>query len=106
MEKIDKNRKTYDCEVMATFEQDASRTSNIELRLDYYGLIQNIIEVNYRRFSHFILDVRWFQGIKIGRNATVRRDPCGHYAIDSRAIWRDQNDTFFFSHQCEQVCTY
>ncbi len=43
--------------------------------------------------------------IKTGRNATVRRDPCGLYAIDSKAIWRDQNDTFVFPHQCEQVYT-
>lgn len=105
VEKIDKNRKTYDCGVMATFDQHASNTSNTELRLDYYGVIQDIIEVNYRRFSHFILDVRWFKVIKTGRNATVRRDPCGLYAIDSNAIWRDQNDTFVFPHQCEQVYT-
>ena len=59
---------------MATFDQDASNTSNIEVRLDYYGLIQDIIEVNYRRFSHFILDVKWVKVIKRGRNATVRRD--------------------------------
>ena len=97
VEKIDKIRKTYDCGVMATFDQDASNTSNIEVRLDYYGLIQDILEVNYRRFSHFILDVRWFKVIKRGRNATVCRDQCGLYAIDSKAIWRDKNDTFVFS---------
>ncbi|MCO5560912.1 hypothetical protein L7F22_014532 [Adiantum nelumboides] len=106
VEKIDKIRKTYDCGVMATFDQDASNTSNIEVRLDYYGLIQDILEVNYRRFSHFILDVRWFKVIKRERNATVRRDQSGLYAIDSKAIWRDKNDTFVFPHQCEQVVFY
>ena len=87
MEKIDKNHKTYDCGVMATFEQDASGTSNIELRLDYYGLIQNIIEVNYRIFSHFILEVRWFKVIKT-------QEEMPRYAVI-------QNDTFVFSHQYE-----
>ncbi|MCO5594101.1 hypothetical protein L7F22_048122 [Adiantum nelumboides] len=106
VEKIDKIRKTYDCGVMATFDQDASNTSNIEVRLDYYGLIQDILEVNYRRFSHFILDVRWFKVIKRGRNATVPRDQSGLYAIDSKAIWRDKNDTFVFPHQCEQIVFY
>ena len=105
MEKIDKNCKKYDCGVMATFDQDARTSTNIEVRLDYYGLIQDNLEVNYRRFSHFILDVRWFKVIKRGRNATARRDPCGLYVIDSKAIWRDKNDTFVFPHQCEQVCT-
>lgn len=90
---------------MATFDQDASDSSDIELRLDYYGMVQDILRANYRRFSHFILDVKWFKVIKSGRNATVRRDQSGLYAIDSRAIWRDKNDTLVFPHQCEQVCT-
>ena len=58
VEKIDKNRTTYDCGVMATFDQDVSNNSSIELHLDYYGLVQDILEVNYRIFSHFILDVK------------------------------------------------
>ena len=92
---------------MATFNQDASTSTNIEVRLDYYyGLIQDILKVSYRRFSHFILDVRWFKVIKRGRNVIVCCDPCGLYIIHSKAIWRDKNDTFIFSHQCEQVCTY
>ena len=58
------NGKPYDCGVMATFNQDASTSTNTEVRFDYYGLIQGILEVSYRRFSHFILDVRWFKVIK------------------------------------------
>ena len=103
VEKIDKNCKTYDCGVIATFDQDVSSTSNVEVRLDYYGLIQDILEVNYRKFSHFILDVKWFKVIKRGRNAIVHHDQCGLYAIDSKAIWRDKNDTIVFPHQCEQI---
>ena len=57
MEEIDKNCKKDDCGVMATFDQDASNSSNVEVRLDYYGLIQDILEVNYRKVSHFILDI-------------------------------------------------
>ena len=105
VEKIDKNHKTYDCGVMVTFDQDASTSTNTKVPLDYYGLIQDILEVIYRRLSHFILHVRWFKVIKRGRNATVRCDPYGLYVIDSKAIWRDKNDTFVFPHQCEQVCT-
>lgn len=103
MEKIDKNRKTYDCGVMATFDQEKSDVDNIDIRLDYYGLIQEILEVNYRRFSIFLLDVKWFKVVKTGRSATVRREKSGFYAIDSKALWTNKSDTFVFPHQCEQV---
>ena len=78
------------------FNQVASTSTNIEVHLDYYGIIQDTLEVSYRRFSHFILDIRWFKVIKRGRNGTVPQDPCGIYVIDSKAIWRDKNDTFIF----------
>lgn len=103
MEKIDKNRTTYDSGVMATFDQERSSTDNTDIRLDYYGLIQDILEVNYRRFSMFLLDVKWFKVVKTGRGATVRRDQSGFYAIDSKVVWTNKEDTFVFPHQCEQV---
>ena len=103
MEKIDKNRTTYDSGVMATFDQERSSTDNTDIQLDYYGLIQDILEVNYRRFSMFILDVKWFKVVKTRRDATVRRDQSGFYAIDSKVVWTNKDDTFVFPHQCEQV---
>ena len=91
---------------MATFYQDIISLSNLEMCLDYYRLVQDFLDVSYKRFSHVIVDVKWFKVIKRGKNAIVCRDPCGLYAIDSKAIWKDKNDTFIFPHQCEQVCTY
>ena len=103
MEKIDNNRTTYYSRVMATFDQERSSTDNTDIRLDYYGLIQDIIEVNYQRFSMFILDVKWFKVVKTGRGATVHCDQSGFYAIDSNVVWTNKDDTFVFPHQCEQV---
>ena len=86
MEKTDKSCKTYDCGVMATFDQGPSTSMNIEVYLNYYGLIQDVLEVSYQILSHFVLDVKWFKVSKRGRNAIVYRDPCGLFAIDSKAI--------------------
>lgn len=88
---------------MATFEQEKSDVDNTTIRLDYYGLIQQILEINYRRFSFFLLDVKWFKVVKRGQSATVREDLSGLYAIDSKAMWTNKSDTFVFPHQCEQV---
>ena len=86
MEKIVKNLKTYACGVMAMFDQDASRSSNIEVCLDYYRLVQDILKVNHIRFSHFTLDVKWFKVIKRERNDTIHFDPCGLYTNESKDI--------------------
>jgi hypothetical protein len=49
-------------------------------QLDYCGTIKEILEVGYRKFSVFILDVKWFRVIYNGPNATVRRDENGFFA--------------------------
>ena len=101
--KIDYHCNTYDCGVMATFEQERSITSDTKCNLDYYGMIQEIIEVNYRVFSLFLLDVKWFKVIDTGQKPTVQYDQCGFYAINSKAIWKNRLDTLIFPHQCEHV---
>ena len=103
MEKIDSHRNTYDSGIMATFEQERSITDETRCKIDYYGIIQEIIEVNYRVFSLFLLDVKWFKAIDTGRQATIRYDECGFYAINSKAIWKNKLDTLVFPSQCEQV---
>lgn len=94
MEKIDKNGTPYDSGVMAIFNQERSTIDNTDIRLDYYGLIQDILEVNYRRFYMFILDLKWFKVVKTGRGATVHRDQSGFYAIDSKVVWINKDDMY------------
>ena len=76
MEKIDKNRTTFDCGVKASFQQDLGFRSNLRddstphPTLEYFGTIQDIIKVEYRKFSMFI-DVRWFKVVTQGQQSTI-----------------------------------
>ena len=94
---------TYDCGVMAIFKQQRSIVDDQKCNIDYYGMIQEIIEVNYRVFSLFLLDVKWFKVIDTGQKPTICYDQCGFYAINSKAIQKNKLDTLVFPHQCEQV---
>lgn len=73
-------------------------------QLDYCGIIQDILQVDYRKFKFFVFDVKWFKVVYSGRGATVRRDASGFFAIDSTKLWTDARDTLVFPEQCEQVC--
>ena len=103
VEKVNKNFIRYDCGVMATFEQEQSSTNTSKTRLDYCGIIQDILEINYKKFSFFVLDVKWFKVVKSKRGAMIHQDLSGFFSIDSKAIWRNKEDTFVFPHQCKHV---
>ena len=109
MEKIDKKRATFDCGVKASFEQDLeSRLSisdedNINCKLEYFGTIQDIIKVDFRKFDMFIFDVRWFKVVTQGQQSTIRRDKSGLIQVDSTKVWTNQRDTFVLPEHCEQI---
>ena len=62
---IDSKRATLDCVIIANFIQDsrasASNTNLLSSQLDYCGTIHDIIEVGFRCFTIFILDVKWLK---------------------------------------------
>lgn len=109
VEKIDKNRTTFDCGVKASFQQDLGFGSNLRddsaphPTLEYFGTIQDIIKVEYRKFSMFIFDVRWFKVVTQGQQSTIRRDKSGLIQVDSTKVWTDQRDTFALPEHCEQI---
>ena len=84
----------------ASFEQDLeSRLSisdedNINCKLEYFGTIQDIIKVDFRKFDMFIFDVRWFKVVTQGQQSTIRRDKSGLIQVDSTKVWKNQRDTF------------
>ena len=97
-----------DCGVKATFKQDIHQdtggdSTTISDHLVYFGTIQDIIKVNFRRFSTFIFDVKWFKVITQGLQPTVRRSKSGFVQIDSTKVWTDQTDTFVLPEHCEQI---
>ena len=110
VQKIDKNRVTSDCGVMAMFTQDSRASSKdlnvINAELDYVGNVINILKVHFRIFHFYILDVQWFKVVCRGPQATVRRDASGFFQIDSTKIWSDQSDTFVLPQHCEHVFNY
>ena len=61
MEKVDRNRATFDCGVLANFFQEscasALDTSAEMGQLDYFGTLQDILKVSFRHFHMFIFDV-------------------------------------------------
>ena len=111
MERIDKNRTTFDCGVMAKFQQQ-SRTSASDTNIcisdiEYFGLIQDILKIDFRSTFHvFIFDVQWFKVIMEGQGATIRRDISGFVEVDSTKLWTDLRDTFVLPQHCEQVHEY
>lgn len=71
--------------------------------LDYFGTIQDILNIGFRRFEMFIFDVKWFKVITSGANASVRKDKSGLIQVDSTKLWTDARDTFVRPEHCEQV---
>lgn len=108
VEHIDKKRVTFDSGVMAKFEQSSRRRAtdpNIVItEMQYFGLLKEIISVDYRSFHMLLFDVQWFKVIMTGSNATVRRDVSGFLEVDSTKLWNDLQDTFVLPEHCEQVC--
>lgn len=107
MERIDERRTTFDCGVRANFVQESRASAsddNTEIgMLDYFGTIQDILKIGFRRFDIFIFDVKWFKVITSGAHASVRRDKSGLIQVDSTKLWTDARDTYVRPEHCEQV---
>ncbi|MCO5574600.1 hypothetical protein L7F22_028388 [Adiantum nelumboides] len=107
---IDKKCVTFDSGVMAKFEQASQRRAtdqNIVIaEMQYFGLLKEIINADYRSFTILIFDVQWFKVIMEGPNATVRRDVSGFIEVDSTKPWSDLRDTFVLPEHCKQVIFY
>lgn len=89
--KIDEKRTTNDSGVMGNFD-----TSTEEVR--YCGTIERILKVNFRSFSTYLFDCRWFAGV-------VKRHENGLYMVDSTQFHRGKTDTLIHPTSCEQVTT-
>ena len=107
MERIDERRTTFDCGVRANFLQESRASAsdeNTEMgMLDYFGTIQDILKIGFRRFDIFIFDVKWFKVITSGAHASVQRDKSGLIQVDKTKLWTDARDTYVRPEHCEQV---
>ena len=107
MDHIDKKRVTFDSGVMAKFEQASQRYAthpNVVIsEMQYFGVLKEIINVDYQSFNVLVFDVQWFTVILTGLNATVRRDISGFLEVNSTKLWSALRDTFVLPEHCEQV---
>lgn len=109
VERIDNKRRTHDCGVIASFQQESQSSARdrnpISGDIEYVGTIQNIYDVSFGESGHyFLFDVKWFKVVCRGPNATVKSDPSGFFAIDSsKTLSMESFDTLVLPRHCEQV---
>lgn len=110
IESVDVRRMTQDSGIVARFEQQSRasvRDANVigdELR--YVGVLEQIIEANFRCFKIVLLKVRWFQVIYRGPNATMRKEKSGFYAVDSSKLLTRNDEPFVLPRHAEQAFFY
>ena len=83
---------------MAKFEQASWRhaldLNVVIIEMQYFGLLKEILNVDYQSFSMLLFDVQWFKVIMTRSNVTVCRDVLGILEVDSTKLWKDLRDTF------------
>ena len=71
---------------------------------DYCGIIQDIINLDFRSFFVYVLDVKWYKDmVERGPNATIRRHASGFVIIDSTKFLQSTKETLVLPQQCDQV---
>jgi hypothetical protein len=72
--------------------------------IEYCGIIQNIIKLDYRRFDIYVFDVRWFKDV-MGNvpQCSIKADSSGFTTIDSTYLCSAKEGTFILPSHCEQV---
>ena len=98
-QRIDDKRFTQDCGIIGPFEDENGFHAD-----DYCGLLQNIIKLDYRRFSVYVFDVKWFKDIVVtGPQTSIKKCSNGFATIDSTRFCNANEGTFILPSQCEQV---
>ena len=80
--------------------ESSARTRVIE----YCGIIQNIIKLDYRRFNVYVFDVRWLKDV-MGKvpQCSIKADSSGLTTIDTTSLCSAKEGTFILPFHCEQV---
>jgi hypothetical protein len=89
---VDERRTTCDSCIACRFEVEPNGSE-----VDYVGIIEEILEVDFRSFKTLLLKVQWF------RNTARLEDFC---SIDTSKIFGDSrmsDQPFVFSNEVEQV---
>ncbi|KAH9324812.1 hypothetical protein KI387_004990, partial [Taxus chinensis] len=100
IEKMDKLRCTFDCGISAYF--DVVDSGNIETKTKYYGILEDIMELDFRAFRKVIFLVKWFSLIEKGNNRTIYMHDNGFPMIKT-SDFMDTDEPYVFPEQCEQI---
>jgi hypothetical protein len=91
---VDEQRTTCDSCTACRFKEEFDG-----LEVDYVGIIEEILEVDFRSFKTLLLKVQWFHNI-------VRLEDCLFCSIDTSKIFGDgcmSDQPFVFPNEVEQV---
>ena len=88
-QRIDDKRFTQDCGIIGPFDDENG------FHDDYCGLLQNIIKLDYRRFSVYVFDVKWLKDIVVTCPQTsIKKCFDGFATIDSTRFCNANKETF------------
>lgn len=103
--KVDEKRKTYDCGVSASFEVECCSHANdrqpITRTLRYYGVLEDIIELDFMSFKKVIFRVEWYKLIEVGEEKTILLHDNGFHMINT-SRFEATSEPYVFPSQCDQ----
>jgi hypothetical protein len=91
---VDERRTTCDSCIACRFKEEPD-----DSEVDYVGIIEEILEVDFRSFKTLLLKVQWFRN-------TARLEDCLFYSIDTTKFFGDgrmSDQPFVFPNEVEQV---
>lgn len=104
--KVDEKRQTYDCGVSASFEVECRSHANdrqpITSTLRYYGVLEDIIELDFMSFKKVIFRVEWYKLIEVGEEKTILLHNNGFHMINT-SRFEATSEPYVFPSQCDQI---
>ena len=106
IKRVDDKRKTYDCGISASFEVECRSHANdrqpITSTLRYYGVLEDIIELDFISFKKVLFCVQWYKLIKVGEEKTILLHNNGFNMINT-SRFEATSEPYVFPNQCDQI---
>ena len=104
--KVDENRQTFDYGIASYFTIDFQshvHDANIKTyTIRYYGLVEDILELNFRSFKEVLFNVRWFRNTRVGNHPTTYIHE-NDFCIIDHTRFEKTSEPYVFPDQCEQI---
>ena len=107
IKKVDEKRQTNDCGVSTSFEVECCSHANdrqpVISTLQYYGEVEDIIELDFVSFKKVIFHVEWYKLIKVGEEKTIFQHNNGFSMINTSRFEATSEPSYVFPNQCDQM---